>query len=119
MKNKKYPSRVYSNIHPDDENSWGMCCSYEMACRCAEQHYDADKKHSIIVFIQVIVALIVGISIMIFLFIKDAEFREKYIQENAEVCGFCHERFSEDETYVKWDNEKYHVQCFKDKIVIE
>lgn len=41
---KKYPDEVYTGIHPNDENSWGMCCSYEMACKCAEEHYDAERK---------------------------------------------------------------------------
>lgn len=41
---KKYPDEVYAGIHPNDENSWGMCCSYEMAYRCAEEHYDRERK---------------------------------------------------------------------------
>lgn len=41
---KKYPDEVYAGIHPNDENSWGMCCSYEMACKCAEEHYDMERK---------------------------------------------------------------------------
>lgn len=40
----KYPDEVYRGINPNDENSWGMCCSYEMACRCAEEHYDMERK---------------------------------------------------------------------------
>lgn len=40
--NHRYPPQVYSGIS-DDPNSWGMCCSEEMARRCAEQHWDAQK----------------------------------------------------------------------------
>lgn len=36
---KKYPDWIYCGVHPDDELSWGMCCSYEMACRCVEEHH--------------------------------------------------------------------------------
>lgn len=38
----RYPPQVYSGIS-DDPDSWGMCCSEEMARRCAEQHWDAQK----------------------------------------------------------------------------
>ena len=43
-----YPSSVYSGI-TDDPESWGMCCSKEMAYKCAEEYYDTyirkDKYH--------------------------------------------------------------------------
>ena len=39
-KPKKYPSRIYNGI-TDDPDTWGMCCSKEMAYRCAESNYKA------------------------------------------------------------------------------
>ena len=43
MKNEKnadnhYPSSVYFGI-TDDPDTWGMCCSEEMARKCAEENY--------------------------------------------------------------------------------
>lgn len=40
--NHRYPPQAYSGIS-DNPDSWGMCCSEEMARRCAEQHWDAQK----------------------------------------------------------------------------
>lgn len=42
----RYPPQVYSGIS-DDPDSWGMCCSEEMARRCAEQHWDAQKPNTL------------------------------------------------------------------------
>lgn len=39
-KDKKYPPEVYRGI-TDDESTWGMCCSKEMAYRCAEEYWDS------------------------------------------------------------------------------
>lgn len=36
--NPKYPRHLYDDI-TDNENSWGMCCSKEMAQKCAEDWY--------------------------------------------------------------------------------
>ena len=34
-----YPASLYADI-TDDPDSWGMCCSKEMAYKCAEEYYD-------------------------------------------------------------------------------
>lgn len=39
-KDKTYPPEVYRGI-TDDESTWGMCCSKEMAYRCAEEYWDS------------------------------------------------------------------------------
>lgn len=39
-KDKTYPPEVYRGI-TDDEDTWGMCCSKEMAYRCAEEYWDS------------------------------------------------------------------------------
>lgn len=39
-KDKMYPPEVYRGI-TDDEDTWGMCCSKEMAYRCAEEYWDS------------------------------------------------------------------------------
>lgn len=39
-KDKTYPPEVYRGI-TDDESTWGMCCSKEMAYRCAEEYLDS------------------------------------------------------------------------------
>ena len=41
-----YPPQAYSGIS-DNPDSWGMCCSEEMARRCAEQHWDAQKPNTL------------------------------------------------------------------------
>ena len=38
-KNKKYPKDLYDGI-TSDPDTWGMCCSEEMARKCAESNYD-------------------------------------------------------------------------------
>lgn len=39
-KDKMYPPEVYRGI-TDDKDTWGMCCSKEMAYRCAEEYWDS------------------------------------------------------------------------------
>lgn len=39
-KDKTYPPEVYRGI-TDEEDTWGMCCSKEMAYRCAEEYWDS------------------------------------------------------------------------------
>ena len=39
-----YPPSVYNNI-TDDPDTWGMCCSKEMAYKCAEEYYDRYMRH--------------------------------------------------------------------------
>lgn len=46
MKRKKYPARAYRGI-TSDHNTWGMCCSEEMARLCAEEHYDRYRRDEI------------------------------------------------------------------------
>lgn len=58
-KKKKYPDNVYFGI-TDNENTWGMCCSKEMAYRCAEEHWENTYKKSIIFTIFLITISIVG-----------------------------------------------------------
>lgn len=67
---KKYPDFVYKGI-TDNENSWGMCCSREMAEECAEEYYKNNKMKmfkeevlddivaSFFVFIMKIIAFII------------------------------------------------------------
>lgn len=43
MKEKKYPAHVYRGI-TGDPDTWGMCCSEEMARLCAEEHYDRNRR---------------------------------------------------------------------------
>lgn len=36
---KKYPDKVYEGIN-NNSDTWGMCCSENMARKCAEDWYD-------------------------------------------------------------------------------
>lgn len=62
-----YPSSVYSGI-ADDPESWGMCCSKEMAYKCAEEYYDTyirkDKYHWLNI-LGVTIVLMIPIVILV------------------------------------------------------
>ena len=67
-----YPSSVYSGI-TDDPDSWGMCCSKEMAYKCAEDYYDIyvrkDKNYLIkMICLGVFVVVLMMIPILILVF---------------------------------------------------
>lgn len=64
---KKYPNSVYTGIHADPE-TWGMCCSYEAARKCAEQYYDIyeRKDHPWSVFFGVNLFLLKWLGICFF-----------------------------------------------------
>ncbi len=70
-KNKKYPKDLYDGI-TSDPDTWGMCCSEEMARKCAESNYDIRwktrmqyLKYCIIQEIPTIVFTIILLSIFI------------------------------------------------------
>lgn len=65
MPMKKYPAHVYRGI-TSDPDTWGMCCSEEMARKCAEEYYDTSKKEkkerissAIISFIVILLAFVI------------------------------------------------------------
>ena len=64
--NHRYPPQAYSGIS-DNPDSWGMCCSEEMARRCAEQHWDAQKPSRLadIVLTTFVVLCTVGVTSII------------------------------------------------------
>ena len=59
----RYPPQVYSGIS-DNPDSWGMCCSEEMARRCAEQHWDVQKPNTLanIALTTLVVLCTVGVT---------------------------------------------------------
>lgn len=112
-RDKKYPGSIYSGIHPDDENSWGMCCSYEMACRCAEDNYDYNRKETRKFWIKVIPIVLVLIVLFIFL----ASYEIKLEDEPAVLtCEYCHRSIEGDQFSVHFQNYNYHTDCFGDAL---
>lgn len=71
---KGYPPEVYRGI-TDDESTWGMCCSKEMAYRCAEEYWDSTHTYSFseklflsfLIFLSVICFLCISFVISVFL----------------------------------------------------
>lgn len=90
-----YPPQVYSGIS-DDPDSWGMCCSKEMAHRCAESHWDARKSNTVgTIALAVLVALctaggtcIVAVLLLMFtLSVVDIFVQISGLQLLYQACG--------------------------------
>ena len=67
-----YPASLYADI-TDDPDSWGMCCSKEMAYKCAEEYYDSyirkdkyDLLKTISLGIVVVVLMMIPIFMLVF-----------------------------------------------------
>lgn len=109
---KKYPASVYSGIHRDDENSWGMCCSYEAACQCAEEHYDINLKDFIKSSIKMGIAMIIIIAAIVSLMRLEHKYEQEAIKNSIAVCSYCHQHIAPEHNYLEFNNEFYHIDCF-------
>lgn len=110
---KKYPASVYSGIHRDDEDSWGMCCSYEAACRCAEEHYDINRKDFIKSSIKMGIVVIAVVAIFAFLTHLEYKYEQEARDNALAECSYCHQPIAPEHNYLEFCNGYYHVDCFE------
>lgn len=67
-KYENYPASLYADI-TDNPDSWGMCCSKEMAYKCAEEYYDnyiRKKKSDWLLFFFVLFLMMIPIFLLVF-----------------------------------------------------
>ena len=69
----KYPDGYFDDI-TDDPNSWGMCCSREMAIECAKDHYKLHIKRRRLALRNLIIAEAIIVLVII----------------SAGICGIVH-----------------------------
>ena len=66
LKDNRYPKEIYSGI-TDNPDSWRMCCSKEMARRCAEDNYKLSQreKHKEIIWFKKVIILSIGVMALL------------------------------------------------------